>query len=65
MLETFARQGPARLARGGWLVLEHGRDQGSAVRALLSGAGLGAIETVRDLAGNERVTLGRRATAGR
>ena len=65
MLETLARQGPARLARGGWLVLEHGRDQGSAVRALLSGAGLGAIETVRDLAGNERVTLGRRATAGR
>ena len=65
MLETLARQGPARLARGGWLVLEHGRDQGSAVRALLSGAGLGAIETARDLAGNERVTLGRRATAGR
>ena len=65
MLETLARQGPARLARGGWLVLEHGRDQGSAVRALLSGAGLRAIETARDLAGNERVTLGRRTTAGR
>ena len=63
MLETLARQGPARLARGGWLVLEHGRDQGPAVRTLLSGAGLGAVETVRDLAGHERVTLGRRAPA--
>ena len=64
MLETLARQGPARLVDGGWLVLEHGRDQGPAVRALLSGAGLGAVETIRDLAGNERVTLGRRARRG-
>ena len=65
MLETLARQGPARLTDGGWLVLEHGHDQGPAVRALLSRAGLGAIETIRDLAGNERVTLGRRAPTGR
>ena len=65
MLETLARQGPARLADGGWLVLEHGRDQGPAVRALLTGAGFGAIETIRDLAGSERVTLGRRVPAGR
>ncbi len=65
MLETLARQGPARLTDGGWLVLEHGHDQGPAVRALLSRAGLGAIETIRDLSGNERVTLGRRAPTGR
>ena len=65
MLETLARQGPARLTGGGWLVLEHGRDQGPAVRALLAGAGLGTIETLHDLAGNERVTLGRRVPAGR
>ena len=61
MLETLARQAPVRLACGGWLVLEHGREQASAVRALLSRAGLGAVETFPDLAGNERVTLGRRA----
>ena len=61
MLETLARQCPSRLARGGWLVLEHGHEQGSDVRALLSAAELGSIETVRDLAGNERVTVGRRA----
>ena len=65
MLETLARQGPARLTDGGWLVLEHGHDQGPAVRALLSRAGLGAIETIRDLSENERVTLGRRAPTGR
>ena len=60
MLETIARQGPSRLAPGGWLVLEHGAAQGTDVRDLLSRAGLESIETVRDLAGNERVTLGRR-----
>ena len=65
MLETLARQGPARLVDGGWLVLEHGRDQGPAVRALLARAGLEAVETIRDLAGNERVTLGCRVPAGR
>ena len=63
MLETLAQQAPARLARGGWLAMEHGREQGPAVRELLSRAGLGAVETIRDLAGNERVTVGRNATA--
>ena len=63
MLETLARQGPARLAHGGWLVLEHASEQGPAVRALLSRTGLEAIETIRDLAGNERVTLGRSSVA--
>ena len=65
MLETLAREGPARLVRGGWLVLEHGHEQGPAVRTLFSLAGLGSIETVRDLAGKERVTLGRRADEAR
>lgn len=63
MLERLAREAPAGLAPGGWLVLEHGSGQGSAVRALVSRAGLTAVETVRDLAGNERVTRGRRASA--
>ena len=62
MLERLARQAPARLVGGGWLVLEHGGEQGSAVRALLSRAGLAAVETFRDLAGNERVSLGRRTS---
>ena len=63
MLETLARQAPARLAGGGWLAMEHGREQGPAVRDLLSRAGLGAVETIRDLAGNERVTVARNTPA--
>ena len=62
MLERLALEAPAGLAPGGRLALEHGGGQGSAVRTLLSRAGLEAVETFRDLAGNERVTLGRRAS---
>ena len=62
MLERLALEAPAGLAPGGRLALEHGGEQGSAVRALLSRAGLEAVETFRDLAGNERVTLGQRAS---
>ncbi len=64
MLETLARHAPRRLAHGGRLVLEHGAGQGPEVRALLSRAGFMPVETFRDLAGNGRVTLGRRAPAG-
>ena len=60
MLDALARHAPRRLVSGGWLVLEHGREQGPEVRALLSRGGFTSVETVSDLAGNERVTLGRR-----
>ena len=50
---------PAHLASGGWLLLEHGWDQGEAVRALLQAAGFIDVETARDLEGRDRVTLGR------
>jgi release factor glutamine methyltransferase len=48
------------LAPGGWLLLEHGPDQGAAARALFATAGLTAVETRRDLGARERVTGGRR-----
>ncbi|MCC3751049.1 MAG: peptide chain release factor N(5)-glutamine methyltransferase [Halorhodospira halophila] len=48
------------LARGGWLMLEHGAAQGEAVRGLFAAAGLEQVRTERDLAGLERLTLGRR-----
>jgi release factor glutamine methyltransferase len=41
------------------LALEHGHDQASALRALLIGAGFRAVESLRDLAGIERVSSGR------
>jgi release factor glutamine methyltransferase len=58
-IRRLAAAAPARLAPGGWLLLEHGADQGAAVRAILAGAGLDAVHTVRDLAGLERVSGGR------
>lgn len=42
----------------GWLLLEHGFTQGMAVRRLLQHAGLIDVQTHRDLAGNERSSLG-------
>ncbi len=44
---------------GGWLLLEHGWDQGEAVRDLLHRAGFTAVSTRRDLAGHERASGGR------
>lgn len=48
------------LTANGWLLLEHGWDQGPAVRKLLSSAGYVDVETRRDLAGHERTSAGRR-----
>jgi release factor glutamine methyltransferase len=50
----------AHLGPGAWLLLEHGHDQGAAVRALFIAAGLQQVSTAPDLAGHERVTQGRR-----
>ncbi|WP_408648019.1 peptide chain release factor N(5)-glutamine methyltransferase [Thiocapsa bogorovii] len=43
----------------GWLILEHGYDQGSAIRRILADAGLKASSTRTDLAGHDRLTLAR------
>jgi release factor glutamine methyltransferase len=51
---------PAHLVDGGWLVLEIGADQGDAVRDLLSHAGCVELEIRRDLAGHDRIAVGRR-----
>ena len=47
---------PAFLAPGGRILLEHGYDQGAAVRELLEAAGLADVEQHRDLAGIVRVS---------
>lgn len=56
---------PVHLEADGWLLLEHGMEQGAAVRALMLGAGLCEVATGRDLEGRERVTLGRRPAGWR
>ena len=57
-LRVIAAQARERLAAGGWLMLEHGHDQGGAVRRLLAGHGFHDVTTRQDLGGNDRVTLG-------
>jgi release factor glutamine methyltransferase len=42
------------------VALEIGSDQGEAVASLVSGAGFGSVEVVADLAGHDRVVVGRR-----
>lgn len=49
---------PNHLASGGWLCLEHGAEQGAAVRARLVARGYAHVVSHRDLAGHERVTEG-------
>ena len=49
------------LVDGGWCMVEHGFDQALAVRALFEHALLLDVVTLRDLAGHERVTIGRKA----
>lgn len=51
---------PAHLRPGGWLLLEHGHDQGDAVRARLRQAGFVDVATRNDLAGMPRCGAGRR-----
>ncbi|MFM4844887.1 peptide chain release factor N(5)-glutamine methyltransferase [Aeromonas caviae] len=60
-IRLIVTQAPAYLVPGGWLLLEHGWDQGEAVRQLLLQQGYVQVETVRDYGDNERVTLGRLA----
>lgn len=49
----------AYLNPGGWLIMEIGQEQGEAVRQMLLQAGYEEIEVVQDLAGLDRVVLGR------
>mgnify|MGYP001809552128 FL=1 len=58
-LRLIVRDAPAQLRPGGWLVVEHGWQQGAAVRALFDAAGFIDIGTERDVEGRDRVTLGR------
>jgi release factor glutamine methyltransferase len=55
----IATESRALLSNGGWLLFEHGWDQGPAVRAILNSAGYEEVRTIRDLAGIERVCCGR------
>ncbi|MEW6648051.1 MAG: peptide chain release factor N(5)-glutamine methyltransferase [Pseudomonadota bacterium] len=51
---------PHHLTPDGWLLLEHGWDQGAAVRELLQRHGYRHVHTRRDSAGHERISGGQR-----
>lgn len=58
-LEIVIAGAPAHLTSKGWLLVEHGWNQGEACRKLFANNNFSEINTLRDLANHERVTLGR------
>ncbi len=59
-IANIAENACHRLNPGGYLLLEHGYEQGLSVRNLLVNSGYSNIETFEDLAGLPRVTMGQR-----
>lgn len=57
-LRLIAAAAAGHLEPGGQLLLEHGADQGAAVRALIAAGGMQGQETRRDLGNRERCTGG-------
>jgi release factor glutamine methyltransferase len=57
-IRQIIEQAPVHLEAGGWLLLEHGFEQASAVRELFRARGFSAVESRRDLGGHERISLG-------
>ncbi|WP_019624996.1 peptide chain release factor N(5)-glutamine methyltransferase [Thioalkalivibrio sp. ALJT] len=60
-LYTIIDTAPAHLTPGAPLLLEHGFNQARAVRARMEQAGYRKVQSLRDPAGHERITLGTRA----
>ena len=60
-MRIIVSEAPKHLRPGGWLLVEHGWDQGAAIRLLFGRAGFTEIATVQDLEQRDRVTLGQLA----
>ena len=59
-IRHIAETAPPFLESGGFLAFEHGYDQGEASRQLLLQLNYEDVETINDLAGLERVTVGKK-----
>lgn len=57
-IELISDQARSFLSPGGWLLFEHGYDQGDKSRQLLQKLGYKQVDTCRDYGQNERVTFG-------
>ena len=64
VLARLVAQAADKLAPAGWLALEIGEDQGRRVNDLMNRAGFVNIAVRKDLAGWDRVVVGRKAKAG-
>ncbi|WP_438012406.1 peptide chain release factor N(5)-glutamine methyltransferase [Psychrobacter raelei] len=62
-IKQIAEQARGYLVSGGLLAVEHGYDQGEAVRQLFADFGYTQVKTVQDYGGNDRVTMGVWASA--
>ena len=60
-LQAIIAQAPSYLVPGGWLLLEHGYDQATAVRELLLQKGFTQVQSRNDLAGIARCSGGMRS----
>jgi release factor glutamine methyltransferase len=60
-IRRIVRDAREHLQAGGWLLFEHGWNQGVAVRALLCDAGYAEVFTAQDLEHRDRVSGGRRS----
>ncbi|MET0356997.1 MAG: peptide chain release factor N(5)-glutamine methyltransferase [Cellvibrio sp.] len=58
-LEYIISHAPQYLTNKGWLLVEHGHDQGEAVRNVFAANRFDDVNTFRDFGGNERVTIGK------
>ena len=59
-IENIVQQARHYMRPNGWLLIEHGYQQGQTVRQLFEQSGYVAITTLRDLNDNERVTMGKK-----
>lgn len=57
-IREITRLARTMLVDGGWLMFEHGWDQGPTTRKILQDYGFTGIETLQDLQGHDRVTHG-------
>lgn len=62
-LEFIIAQAPGYLTESGWLLVEHGHDQGAAVRDLFEKNYFDNVNTFRDFGRNERVTVGQQRSS--
>jgi len=59
-IRHIVQTSPSHLLSDGWLMIEHGYQQGELVRASFKANGFKQVKTILDFGSNERVTMGQR-----